>query len=170
LPEIFHIFPWQDTEINAGKVISRPMVDVRLSLGSEVASQKALIDTGAPVTMFPRGTADLLGLEMPDEGQTGDDRIILMKREWQCVLHTVTLVLPPFHDVEWEAPVRFAVDEGLPFGLLGFEGFLNRWAVSFDGANGYTVVETVESFDQRVPPDLWEEFQKKFDGWDRPGG
>jgi hypothetical protein len=87
-----------------------------------------------------------------------------MKREWQCVLHTVTLVLPPFHDVEWEAPVRFAVDEGLPFGLLGFEGFLNRWAVSFDGANGYTVVETVESFDQRVPPDLWEEPVSVHDG------
>jgi hypothetical protein len=169
LAEIFHIFRWQDTEINAGKLISRPMVDVRLSLGSEVAVQKALIDTGAPATMFPRGTADLLGLDMPQEGQSGDDRIILMHREWQCALHTVTLVLPPFVDLEWVAPVRFAVDEGLPFGLLGYEGFLNRWAVSFDGAQGHTVVETTESFNRRLPPDPWIEFQKGFDGWDRPG-
>ncbi len=61
------------------------------------------------------------------------------------------------------------MDDGLPFALLGYEGFLNRWAVSFNAYEGFTVVETIESFAERIPIDPWEEFQKDWDGWDRPG-
>jgi hypothetical protein len=77
-----------DTEINAGKLISPPMVDVRLTVGAERTGQKALIDTGASVTMFPRGIADLLGPDMPAEGEDGDDRIIVctMSGNEQCIV------------------------------------------------------------------------------------
>jgi len=33
------------------------------------------------------------------------------------------------------------IEEGLPFGLPGYEGFLSRWAVSFNAYMGYVVVE-----------------------------
>jgi hypothetical protein len=56
------------------------------------------------------------------------------------------MVLEPFFDDEWDADVFFAVDEGLPFAMLGYEGFLNRWAVSFNGPYGYFVVEPADEF------------------------
>lgn len=55
-----------------------------------------------------------------------------------------------------EAEVDFVLDEGLPFGLLGYEGFLNKWAVSFNAANGYFVADPTESFAGRIPPDTFE--------------
>jgi hypothetical protein len=141
---------------------------VRVSLGSSHISQNCLIDTGAPITLLPRGVGIMLDVGMPPEESEGDETILLLGGRWPCVLHTVTMRLPPFDDLEWEAPVRFSVREGLPYGLLGYEGFLNRWAVSFNAYLGYTVVESIESFDRRLPVDPWVEFQKDFDGWDRP--
>jgi hypothetical protein len=51
----------------------------------------------------------------------------------------------------WTVEVDFVVDEGLPSGLLGYEGFLNRWAVSFNGYLGYFMVEPAEQFYARQP-------------------
>jgi len=79
-------------------------------------------------------------------------RIELLGRSWPAVTVPVTLRLRPFDD-PWDAGVDFVLDEGLPFGLLGYEGFLNRWAVSFNAYEGYFVVEPVEDFHQRLPPD-----------------
>ena len=166
----FHIFRWREEEsLETGQIILRPTVDVRLLTGSGRARANALIDTGAPVTVFPRGVADKLGVDFPPEGSEGNESVIMLAHRWACVVRTVSLGLPPFDDLEWEAPVRFALEEGLPFALLGYEGFLNRWAVSFNAYKGYSVVETIESFDERIPIDPWVEFQKDWDGWDRPG-
>jgi hypothetical protein len=41
------------------------MVDVRRSHGGLSIATKALIDTGAPRSVFPRGVGDLLGVEFP---------------------------------------------------------------------------------------------------------
>jgi hypothetical protein len=145
------------------------MVDVRLTFGSRHIGSSALLDTGAPVTVFPRGIGDAMEVDFPEDIKACEENVILMGHTWPCILRTVSLVLPPFDDLEWDAPVRFVFEEGLPFGLLGYEGFLNRWAVSFNAYAGYTVVETVESFAERIPVDPWEEFQRDWDGWDRPG-
>ncbi len=166
----FHIFPWREEEsLETGRVILRPTVDVQLIGGSGRARANALIDTGAPVTVFPRGVGDLLGVDFPPEGSDGDEVVIMLAHRWPCVVRTVSVLLPPFDDLEWEASVRFSIEEGLPFALLGYEGFLNRWAVSFNAYMGYTVVETIESFNERIPIDPFVEFQKDWDGWDRPG-
>lgn len=165
----FHIFPWREEEsLETGRVILRPTIDVRLIGGSGRARANALIDTGAPVTVFPRGVGDLLGIELPSDGSDGDEVVIMLAHRWPCIVRTVSLVLPPFNDLEWEASVRFSIEEGLPFALLGYEGFLNRWAVSFNAYMGYTVVETIESFHERIPIDPFVEFQKDWDDWDRP--
>jgi hypothetical protein len=53
---------------------------------------------------------------------------------------------------------------------LGHEGFLYRWVVTFNAYRGYTIVESLDSFEQRpLPVDTWEAFQRDWDGWDRPG-
>lgn len=70
--------------------------------------------------------------------------------------------LSPFADQSWEAEVDVVVDEGLPFALLGYEGFLNRWAVSFNGYLGYFVVEPAEDFDARQPHEMFSELRDRF--------
>lgn len=171
MADIFHIFPWREKEsLATGQTILRPMVDVQLELDGFKTGCDALIDTGAPLTVFERGVGDMLEIDFPEEGALGDTKVILFNREWPAVTRTVSLTLPPFADLGWEAEARFVLDEGLPFGLLGYEGFLNRWVVTFNAYRGYTIVESLDSFEDRpLPIDTWEEFQKDWDGWDRPG-
>jgi hypothetical protein len=121
----FHIFRWREEDIlNTGQPILRPTVDLRVSLGPSHISQNCLIDTGAPITVLPRGVGVMLDIDMPADHEGGQETILLLGEAWPCVERTVTVMLPPFDDLEWEAPVRFSVREGLPYGLLGYEGFL----------------------------------------------
>jgi hypothetical protein len=79
-----------------------------------------------------------------------------MGDDWPAITATATLRLQPFADVTWEADIDFVMDEGLPFALLGYEGFLNRWAVSFNGYLGYFLVEPAEEFDERQDDALFQ--------------
>ncbi|MEA3078005.1 MAG: hypothetical protein QOF60_2913 [Actinomycetota bacterium] len=155
--------------MTTGQVILRPMVNVEVATGpKERATTKALIDTGAPRTVFPRGIGDLIGVPFLD-GPGGTGVLIdLMGRRWAAVTQTVDLLLRPFDDLGWTAEVDFVVDEGLPFALLGYEGFLNRWAVSFNAYKGYVVVEPIESFDERLPLDPFVEAQERWPDSYRP--
>jgi hypothetical protein len=72
-----------------------------------------------------------------------------MGRQWPAVRETVSLFLDPFTEDSWDAEVLFVRDEGLPFALLGYERFLNRWAVSFNGALGYFTIEAADDFHRR---------------------
>ncbi len=137
----------------------RPTVEVELSVVDLRITTKALIDTGAPRTVFPSGVADVLGIELP---KTGTLDIDLMGRRWPAITASVNLLLRPFDDLGWNADVDFVLDEGLRFGLLGYEGFLNRWAVSFNAYRGYLVVEPVDSFEGRMPVDQFEEMQRRW--------
>lgn len=122
------------------------------------------MDTGAPRTVFPRGIGDILGLEFPHLASQAPTRITLMGRTWPAITETVNLSLPPFGDLGWEAEVDFVLEEGLPFALLGYEGFLNRWAVSVDGYHGYFVVEPAEEFDARQPDELFQQMRERWPG------
>jgi hypothetical protein len=122
---------------------------------------KALVDTGAPRCFFPRGTAEALGINLP-AAYAATTKVVLMDRVWPATTVEVDLVLPPFLDLRWTAAIDFSLEEGLPFGLLGYEGFLNRWAVSFNAYNGYFVVEATEDFDARIPPDPFDELEQRF--------
>lgn len=133
------------------------MVNVRLSLTGATTTTKALIDTGAPRSVFPRGIGDLLGITFPLRSWDADTKITIMGHDWPAMTETVSLELPPFRDLGWEAPIDFVVEEGLPFALLGYEGFLNRWAVSVDGYHGYFIVEPAEDFDAAQPDELFKD-------------
>lgn len=137
-------------------------MDVQLTLGDLVTTTKALIDTGAPRSVFPRGIGDLLGLEFPTLPSAAPTKVRLMGHEWPAITATVNLLLPPFSDLGWEAEVDVVVEEGLPFALLGYEGFLNRWAVSFNGYLGYFIVEPAEHFDTRQPDEIFAELRERF--------
>jgi hypothetical protein len=123
------------------------MVDVVLSLSDlQTPATPALVDTGAPLTLFPRGMAELLEISLPDLRDPSVETVTMLRHDWPVYCTTVTLTLPPFEDMTWESGVRFALEDGLPFALLGYEGFLNRWVVTVNGAQGYLVVEPAENF------------------------
>lgn len=130
--------------------------------GLDQIATKALIDTGAPRCVFPRGVGDLIGVEFPDFGSSAPKKITLMGRDWPAVTETVDLLLRPFTDDRWTAEVDFVLDEGLPFALLGYEGFLNRWAVSFNGYAGYFIVEPIEGFVERQPEAVFETLRSQW--------
>jgi hypothetical protein len=92
-----------------------------------------------------------------------------MGHDWPAVTETVELLLRPFTDDRWTADVDFALDEGLPFALLGYEGFLNRWAVSFNGYVGYFIVEPIEAFEQRQPDEVFAILRRQWPELFRPG-
>ncbi len=75
--------------------------------------------------------------------------------------------MPPFEGLSWETEVGFFVDDWqMPFaGVLGHQGFLDRWAVSFNYSQNYFVVEEPGVFHGRLPPDYDEVYQSRDLGW-----
>lgn len=162
-PGRLHAFPWREEEsLTTGVRILRPTIDVDVSSGELGVTTKALIDTGAPGTVFPRGIGDLLGIEFPPFATEAEKTIQLMGRAWPAITHTVNLALRPFEDMGWEAEVDFFLEEGLSFGILGYEGFLNRWAVSINGYAGYFIVEPADEFDERQPPEVLADLRSRW--------
>jgi len=123
---------------------------------------RALVDTGAPVTIFDRGTADALDVDF-EKLPRKMSRQKLGGKEREAQLERVTLTLSPFDDLRWDAEVGFLVEDwGMPFaGLLGTEGFLDLWMVTFNAAENYFIVEEPESFAGRLPPDIESEFERR---------
>jgi hypothetical protein len=94
---------------------------------------------------------------MPKEDPTNGRR-----RERGAVTAWINLVLRPFSDVVWEAEVDFVRDEGLPYGLLGYEGFLNRWSVTVNGYHGYVIIEPADEAHTREDPELFRELRRRW--------
>lgn len=132
---------------------------------------RALIDTGAPRTVFGRAVAEAVGLEVgrPDAATI---TVQMLGRPWRAEAHVVGLTLPPFDDIAWETEALFLRDHvDLPFeGLLGTIGFLDRWVVTFNYYDGQFIVEERDSFRARLPIDVEREFLDNYDSeWMRPG-
>lgn len=137
-------------------------MDVALAVRDLAITTKALVDTGSPRCVFPRGVGDLLGFDFPRFPSGAPKKIRLMGREWPAITQTVELLLRPFDDLGWEAEVDFVLEDDLPFALLGYEGFLNRWAVSFNGYAGYVIVEPIDDFEARQPSELLDDLRGRW--------
>jgi len=146
--------PWRNEEsLTSGQQILRPTVDVRLSAGGLATTTKALIDTGAPVTVFPRGIGDLLGFTFPDLASQCEERLTILGNKWAAIRETVSLTVADTGGaVAWDASVLFVMEDRLPFALLGYEGFLNSWSVTFNGAFNYLIIEPADEGDERFRP------------------
>lgn len=147
-----------------GHRLPRPIVPVTLRFSDAEAAQRSLIDTGAPRTVFPLGVAIALGLDIPDEPWEGPDfkTHTFLGSDWPAFSCRLTLTLPPHDDLTWEAEVDFVLVEGLRLGLLGCEGFLDRWAVSFNASHTYTIIEPIQHLHQRLPIDVFELWQDQY--------
>lgn len=118
------------------------MLEVSVSTRGNTTRAKALVDTGSPLCVLTRGVADLLQIEF--EASTPMERIEFLGRSWWAVIEEVSLSIGPNAEFSWSADVAFVRDDGLPFGLLGHEGFETKWSTTFNGAYGYFVVSEPE--------------------------
>jgi hypothetical protein len=86
-------------------------------------------------------------------------------------METVDLTLTVDPELSWTAHVAFALspDLRMPFqGVLGTEGFLDRFAVTFNKYYDYFVVERPDDFHDRVGQHLTTEPTAKSDeSWRR---
>lgn len=152
--------------------VLRPTLDVRLRRDHDVTwTTAALIDTGAPITFFDNGVAQALNLRL---GQTGaeTDFVKILGGNWKFQFETVELSIKDAPDICWETRIAFACDPSLqmPFqGVLGSRGFLERLAVTFNEYENYFVIESSDSYHERVGRHLVEDIARRSDEHWRTG-
>lgn len=119
-------------------------MDVRLACepNSEWTT-RALIDTGSPLTIFDRGVAEALVINIGYAGcQRGSVALLGASRPVQ--FEYVQLSLPHYPGLSWTARVAFVSDRTfqMPFqGILGAEGFLDKLVVTFHAYENFFLVE-----------------------------
>lgn len=119
--------------------------------------------------MFDRGTGEALGVDFQRQDAPRNWHKIA-GGEFLAQTEMVVLKLAPFDDLWWETEVDFFIEDwGMPFaGLLGQQGFLDRWVVTFNRYENYFIVEEPASFKSRLPPDAEKEFERRDLGWKGP--
>lgn len=171
---MYALFPYrEEDEVTGGAArrVVRPTLDVQLDAGGALDfSVSALIDTGASSTLFPRGAAEALGFDMTTWREQRTRRFSIGGADRFAVAYDVHLTLLAHPSFNWDAEAWFFVEEWpLPFGILGGNGFLDRWAVSFVRRANYFVVESAPEFEQRVPVEHRVRQPEYLDDeWDRP--
>lgn len=163
----FAIYPYrEEEEARSGPTsrrVVRPTLDVLIAKDDLEWRMKCLVDTGAPSCILPRGAADALMIDLeslPPEDQT---LVNIVGKQWKAAECFVDLALPDFEGFTWSAAVRFLYEDWpMPFGVAGQDGFLDKWAVSFNYYHSYFIVEPIDQFDARLPVDEFEEFQRRF--------
>ena len=168
----FHIFPYREEEPRSGQPpAQRPTVNLTVSSENRDIRIRALVDTGSQACIFGRAVADALDINV-GPGSAPRRRLRILGDVHDAVMAHVTLDLPPFEGLSWEADAAFLVENlDLSFaGVLGQEGFLDRWVASFNYYDGFFVIEERDSFVERLGVDPFEIYQRgPFDSeWDRP--
>jgi hypothetical protein len=129
----------------------RPTVDVHLeSPPTGEWTTKALIDTGSNLTVFDRATAEALCIGI---GNFGAEKgtIAILGQSLIVQFEYVELSLPSQPGNSWDARVAFITDRTfqMPFqGILGAEGFLNKFVVTFHAYENYFLVEHPDDWDK----------------------
>lgn len=134
-------FPYRE---EGNPPVLRPTVDVQLNCAPNGEwTTRALIDSGSPLTIFDRGVAEALCIKI---GSFGADRgsIALLGERRNIQFEYVELSLPAYPGYSWDARVAFVTDRTfqMPFqGILGAEGFLHKFVVTFHAYENFFLVE-----------------------------
>lgn len=134
-------FPYRE---EGNPPILRPTVDVHLECAPTGEwTTRALIDTGSPLTVFDRGVAEALCISI---GHLGAERgtVALLGASRQVQFEYVDLSLPRYPGLSWTARVAFITDRTfqMPFqGILGAEGFLNKFVVTFHAYENFFLID-----------------------------
>lgn len=166
----FEVFPYREEDVfkrgSESFPIQRPTLNVELRRGDLDVTVSALVDTGAPFTLFARGVGEALGVDFGSRTALRADHHIGGDVH-EAQLEHVLITLPPFAEMSWETEIGFFVTEWkMSFaGVLGHQGFLDRWAVSFNYSADYFVVEEPQVFADRLPPDYNRIYEERDLGW-----
>lgn len=123
--------------------VARPILDVEVQYGPNAWRTTALIDTGSPITVFDYGSAEALVVRLGNAGaKTGVVALLGARRPVQFEYVDLSLVDDP--SVAWTAEIAFITDQNfvMPFqGLLGTNGFLDKFAVTFNKYYEYFLLQ-----------------------------
>ncbi len=106
-----------------------PVIGIEIGYKNNFVPTSALADTGATNSIFSAGVAEILGIDLKEAPST--------------YIHGVGggMIVANFHPVEIRvaglsipARVSFSEELGIPFNILGHEGFLEYFKVCFDTA------------------------------------
>jgi hypothetical protein len=167
---VYRLLPYRE---EGNPPVLRPTVDVRLEYGETGDwTLRALIDTGSPLTIFDRGAADAVGVSFGYAGaRTG--MIRMLGGHWAVQFEDANLSLVVDTEYAWTASVAFVKSPELqmPFqGVLGTEGFLDKFAVTFNKYYDYFVLERPDDFHDRIGGPLGADPVMAPDPqWERPG-
>ena len=132
--------------------ILRPTVDVHLTCAPNGDwTTRALIDTGSPLTVFDRGAAEALCINIGNFGaETGS--IALLGEHRRVQFEYVELSLPHYPSLSWTARVAFITDPAFQMvfqGILGAEGFLNKFVVTFNAYDNFFIIDEPDDWAAR---------------------
>jgi hypothetical protein len=161
---LLHWFPYRD---EGDPPIPRPTLDVTLRHGSTGEwTTKALVDSGAPVTIFDRGVADALTIQIGHASARYGKLDLLGVKDLPAQIEYVQICLVDQPEYWWDAEVAFITREDfqMPFqGILGSRGFLDHYMVTLDYYNNRFLVERPEDWEDRIgrtmeadPLDQWD--------------
>lgn len=139
-------FPYREAGTTLdGEPNYRPIVDAEISFGTNALRTVALVDTGAPITIFDYGTAEALLVRLNHLGaEHGTMRLLGKQVRLQFELVDLCLLTEDGESSPWLSRVGFILDPQfeMPFqGVLGHAGFLDKWAVTFNSPYGYFLVQ-----------------------------
>jgi hypothetical protein len=103
-----------------------PLIPIRLKGPRRAVMTRALVDSGARVSVFHAAIADVLGLVV----ETGN-RVYLQGIGAQVTGYR-HLIYAEIEGIEFALPVVFSREMQVSFNLLGREGFFDRFVVTLD--------------------------------------
>lgn len=109
------------------------------------------MDTGAPITLFDPSVAYALDLDARRSVETG--RVRVLGGDWPVRFEHVEVHLAGQPELSWTLRAAFVTDPAfqMPFqGVLGTEGFLDRFVVTFNAYDDYFLVERPGDWHDRV--------------------
>ena len=119
------------------KEVLKPLVTIVLKHGERKVKLFALVDSGADACLFPKGVADLLGIDV----RSGDriDFIGIGGSSTQFYFHEVEILLGSY---QVKAKVGFSTSQNIGMsGVLGQQGFFENFIISFDHKNGFIEIK-----------------------------
>ncbi len=125
-------FPFGTLPLQAAR---RPIVSVTFP-GLPGVRVPALVDSGATANRFDVAFAQQLGLDLTQARQQ-----TLRIAGGQYFAHVLETRLRVGR-WEWQAPVGFVEGWTHPHGVLGIDGFFDRFTVRFEAASSYLVVQS----------------------------
>lgn len=111
----------------------RPVLDVWIQ-GMGQTAVGCLVDTGALGNRFDAGLATQAGIQLDGP----EERLVIGRH---AVTARTVIVGLRVGDFDWEAPVSFCTPWRLDFQLLGQEGFLRWFRLTFEVANRWMEVD-----------------------------